>query len=76
MQIPERYTHRAELPDKTSRNNQRRLTVLIVVIFIAVLSFFAGRHTGHRPYTQQDVTNGQPSDPSGREGIPPDSLPH
>jgi hypothetical protein len=76
MQIPERSTHREEPRDKVSQANRRRLTILIVVIFVAVLSFFAGRHSWRRPYIQQDVNNSQPADPSGREGIPPDSLPH
>jgi hypothetical protein len=63
-------------PDKTARSNQRRLVILMVVIFIVVISFFAGRYSQHKPDTTQDATGGNTTDPSGREGIPPDSLHH
>jgi hypothetical protein len=57
-------------------SNKRRLTVIIVVIFIIVLSFFAGRYSVHKPYMgSEDINSGMPP-PSDRAGIPPDSLHH
>lgn len=51
--------------------------VIIVVIFIIILSFFAGRYSAHRPYRGvDDVNTGMPTSPDHREGIPPDSLHH
>ncbi|HEV2353840.1 MAG TPA: hypothetical protein VGR89_06335 [Puia sp.] len=54
--------------------NRRRLAVVIVVIFIAVLSFFAGRLFGHVNYIEPTGTGQHPN--SDRAGIPPDSLKH
>jgi len=76
MYIPQRHKGPAELAHKTARANRRRLVVLMVVIFVVVLSFFAGRHSGRKPFINQGVTSSQASDPAGREGIPPDSLHH
>jgi hypothetical protein len=60
------------------RFNRRRVMVLVVVVFVVVLSFFAGRYFGNKPNYIQ------PGDPavkqypgSDRVGIPPsppDSL--
>jgi hypothetical protein len=51
--------------------------VIIVVIFIIVLSFFAGRYSVRKPYREiDDVNNGMPISPDHSEGIPPDSLHH
>lgn len=76
MHIPERHRGPGELSQRTARANRRRLVVLIVVIFVIVLSFFAGRFSWHKPYPKQDATSTQAPDPSGREGVPPDSLHH
>lgn len=51
--------------------------VIIVVIFIIVLSFFAGRYSVRKPYMRtDDVNSGAPITPDHSEGIPPDSLHH
>ncbi|HTI10504.1 MAG TPA: hypothetical protein VL832_18175 [Puia sp.] len=76
MHIPERHRGPAELAHKKARANRRRLVILMVVIFVVVLSFFAGRHSGRKPFINQDATSSQATDPSGKEGIPPDSLHH
>lgn len=79
MYIPERQRGPAGLPGKKMPAHRRRLVILMVVIFIIVLSFFAGRYSRNKPYVHQDAAGsqmGQPADPSGKEGIPPDSLPH
>ncbi|MES1161006.1 MAG: hypothetical protein ABUM51_09635 [Bacteroidota bacterium] len=76
MHIPERHKGPAELSRKIARADRRRLVILMVVVFVVVLSFFAGRHSGRKPYMNQETTSGQATDPSGREGIPPDSLSH
>ena len=77
MHIPERHKGPAELSQKIARANRRRVVLLMVVVFVVVLSFFAGRHSGRKPYMNHDAgTSSQAADPSGREGIPPDSLSH
>jgi hypothetical protein len=55
----------------------RRLAIFMVVVFVALVSFFVGRASHHRPYSSMDsnISNTAP-DPSGRSGIPPDSLQH
>ena len=54
--------------------NRRRLAVVIVVIFIAVISFFAGRRYGHVNYLEPTGSGQHPN--SDKTGIPPDSLRH
>jgi hypothetical protein len=62
-------------PDNSRSFNKRRLVVLIVVVFLIVLSFFAGQHYGrHADILPQDPGTTRPG--SDRQGIPPDSLPH
>ena len=56
--------------------NKRRVMVLMVVVLVIVLSFFAGRYSiNTKTYIQpSNQTTGQTG--SDRAGIPPDSLPH
>jgi hypothetical protein len=67
-------------PDNTPRGrfNRRRVMVLMVVVFVVVLSFFAGRHFGNKPAYIQTGNPGALQHPgSDRAGIPPgppDSL--
>jgi hypothetical protein len=57
--------------------NKRRLMVIIVLIFIVILSFFAGRYSVRRPYMgTEEINTAMPGSPDHREGIPPDSLHH
>lgn len=55
---------------------RRRTLVILVVIAVAVLSFFAGKYYGGRTYIQpvNPPASGQPA--ADHAGIPPDSLPH
>jgi hypothetical protein len=67
-------------PDQFGRYNRRRYVMLIVVIFIIVMSFFAGKWYGRqrRTYIQEPVPSGTtPPAKNGedRAGVPPDSLP-
>ena len=59
------------------RPTVRRLAIFMVVVFVAVISFFVGRASHHQSYnsTESSIGNTVP-DPSGRVGIPPDSLQH
>lgn len=59
------------------RYNRRRVMVLIVVVFVVVLSFFAGRYFGNKPaYIQPGNPAVQQYPGSDKVGIPPDSLSH
>jgi hypothetical protein len=49
--------------------------MLIVIIFVIVLSFFAGKWYNHKTYMSPEAPAAtQPG--SDRSGIPPDSLAH
>ena len=68
-------------PDQFGRYNRRRYVMLIVVIFVIVMSFFAGKWYGDRrrskvpepvsPAATSPAPNGE-----DRAGVPPDSLSH
>lgn len=60
--------------DQFGRYNRRRYVMLIVIIFVIVLSFFAGKWYNHKTYINPETPAAtQPG--SDRAGIPPDSLP-
>jgi len=76
MQNPEKYAGLPETP--RGRYNRRRLVVLMVIVFVVVLSFFAGRVTSR---SKMYIQTGNPTllqhPGSERTGIPPgppDSL--
>jgi hypothetical protein len=62
-------------PDQFERYNRRRYVMLIVIVFVVVLSFFAGRWYNHKTYISPE-NPGAIGPGSDRKGIPPDSLPH
>jgi hypothetical protein len=75
MPNPDKHAGAPETP--YGRFNRRRIMVLIVVVFVIVLSFFAGRHFGKKPdYIQTGDPALRQYPGSDRVGIPPDSLPH
>ena len=65
-------------PETTPRGrfNRRRVMVLMVVVFVVVLSFFAGRFSGsdRKTYIQLENPAAAQHPGSDRAGIPPDSL--
>jgi hypothetical protein len=63
-----------EIRRLTTRSNRRRLGVLIVVVFVAILSFLAGRRFQSRPYVQGG--SDLPAVSYDSAGVPPDSLHH
>jgi hypothetical protein len=77
MNIRKEQDHGDSTPETqrlTTRSNRRRLGVLIVVVFVAVLSFLAGRRFHSKPYVQDG--SGLPAVPYDSAGVPPDSLHH
>jgi hypothetical protein len=76
MPNPDKYPGAPGAP--RGRYNRRRVMVLIVVIFVVVLSFFAGRYFGNKPsYIQPGNPAARQYPGSDRVGIPPgppDSL--
>jgi len=50
--------------------------IIIVVVFVVILSFFAGRYSRGKVYTGTQDTNTGTTSSKDRAGIPPDSLPH
>jgi hypothetical protein len=50
--------------------------MLIVIVFVIVVSFFAGKWYGHKTYITPDNSGAAMQPGTERTGIPPDSLPH
>jgi hypothetical protein len=61
--------------DQFERYNRRRYVMLIVIIFVVVLSFFAGKWYSRRSYISPE-NPGAVTPGSDRKGVPPDSLAH
>ncbi|HVU53664.1 MAG TPA: hypothetical protein VHD83_01355 [Puia sp.] len=57
-------------------SNRRRVMIVIVVVFVAILSFFAGKYSRGRIYTGTQDTNTGTTGSEDRAGVPPDSLHH
>ena len=76
--MPNPDTHPGAPDTAHGRYNRRRVMVLIVVVFVVVLSFFAGRHFGNKPdYIQPGNPATRQYPGSDKVGIPPgapDSL--
>lgn len=62
-------------PAPGTRYNRRRVVVFIVILFVAVISFFAGRFAGGKTYIQPANIPSSAQPGSDRANIPPDSLP-
>jgi hypothetical protein len=68
-------------PDQFGRYNRRRYVTLIVVIFVIVMSFFAGKWYGDRnrskvPEPVSPAATAPAANGEDRAGVPPDSLGH
>jgi hypothetical protein len=63
-------------PDQFGRYNRKRYIMLFVIVFVVVISFFAGKWYGHKTNLSPDNSGAAMQPGSDRVGIPPDSLPH